>query len=587
MTDLLPNDYLSGGALPPVLGQTGTTGSVLQISYANGSSQLLSDQTISSTTTVKVTGYTGNRLDPEGISFYYQPANTPGTEPIPLNIVGIPELQEDGSYLVTTEIPALGNDINGHLVAGYSDGATSDGLEVIQTPYPTVPEDLVNDGASRQVLTDYENLTDSLAPPSTRSVTGTVQSSFSKKGLNALDNKDDIKRKEAIQGAVQQAVSRIRGLSEVLAIHHLGDEVVKMQAWLTSIAIPDFTNVNIASLLALGDITKIVEYAVDVTQDVVKLTDILEQYSIGLSGSTAVQNSGVVNQTGQAFRYTSNSVFDIEAPTTLINAEYLVQQSTKSTFRQTGIDQLSCFTSWQRAEDGMMRQAKNQYNYATDGIYNGAKVKVGTYVSGTDNYLSGYSLTAGPVPLGSSYNVLAAGDIDFFSVLGDFLIRTFRNMANKVKNFIVKAAENVYIQAEDSLAIEAKGNNLHLINRNGKIIIDAKEVIFKTDNPIEYFKGEGPLFYPAVQEYDPVEVPRYDLMLLPHLSVIDLMEPGSILAAVPENPLYIVEASFLTLPEPPKTIIPPELLDYPKAPTGATVPQPENGVVFNPIYPSV
>jgi hypothetical protein len=555
------------------------------MSYVDGAQQLIVDSSIPTVATVRITGYNAEQgIYPEDVSFFYKPIGGTGNEEIPVDILGQPELQDDGSYIVTTRIPPLNFRADGHLVANYSDGSTSDGLDLVQAPYPALPEVLDNDGASREILLDYENLLDVLAPPNARSNTGTVQSSFSRKGLNALENKDDKKRKEAVQGAVQQAVSRIRGLSELLVTHHLGDELVKLQTWLTAIAIPDFTNIDIGDFLA--DLSDLVEYTAGVTQDIVKLTTILEQYSIGLKGSTTSQNSGVINQAAQAFRYTSNSVFDIEAPTTLLNTEYLIQQSTKATFRQTGVDQLSCFNSWQRAEDGIVRQSKNQYNYATEGIYNGAKVKVGTYMSGTDNYMSGYSLTAGPVPLGSSYNVLAVGDIDFFSVIGSFLVRTFNDMASKVKNFIVKASENVFIQSEENLAIEAKGDTLHLINRKGKIIIDAKQVIFKTDDPVDFYKGKGPLFYPAQPDYAPIKVPRFDLLKLPHLSVIDLMEPGSILAATPAYPLYIVETAFTTLPEPPKTIIPPELLDYPKAAPGATVPQPNNGVISSPVYPA-
>lgn len=585
MINILPEDYESIEALPKLYGKSDNASEVIQISYTDGSNQLVIDSALSTAVDLSVISYSLNQdLSTDNLSFYYRPVNISTVSQFPLNILKGPHKQEDGSYLVTVEIPSFDVRFNGYLIASYAGISTSDGLDLIQAPYPEVPDSLIKDKPSKRVILDYEELLDVLAPPNTRSSTGTVQSSFSKKGLNALANKDDKKRKDAVQGAVQQAVSRIRGLSEVLVTNHLGDELIKLQAWLTSIAIPDFTNVNIETLLA--DLTGVLEYTTGVTQDIIKLTTILEQYSIGLKGTTSSQNSGVVNQTAQAFRYTSNSVYDIESPTTLINTEYLIQQSTKSTFRQTGVDQLSCFNSWQRAEESIFRQSKNQYNYSTEGIYNGAKVKVGTYVSGTDNYLSGYSITTGPVPTGSSYNVLASGDIDFFSAMGNFLIRTFGNMANKVKNFVVKASEHIYIQAEDSLAIETKGDNLHLINRNGKIIIDAKQVIFKTDEPIEYYKGTGPLFFPAIQQYNLLEVPRYDLMMLPHLSVIDLMESGSLLSAVPDNPLYTVEASFLTLPEPPKTIIPPELLSYPKASPGATVPQPNNGIISAPVYPS-
>lgn len=638
MTSILPADYSQTNRLPQALGKAGNSGTVLQVSYLNDNNQLLLDRDLATRTTVRVTGYSGvGEINPESLSFSYKSTGDLAGTTIPVSVVGQPELQPDGSYLITTEIPPLNETVNGYLVANYVDGATSDGLEVLQAPYPPVPEGLENDGASRQILLDYENLLDALAPPNTRSNTGTVQSSFSKKGLNALENKDDKKRREAVQGAVQQAVSRIRGLSEVLVTNHLGDELAKLQTWANTITLLDVMTVDADDIAAT--VMEVIEYTASVSQDLVKLTTILEQYSIGLKGTTASQNSGVVNQAAQAFRFTSNSVYDIEAPTTLLNTEFLIQQSSKATYRQTGIDQLSCFNSWQRAEDMMTRQAKSFYNYATDRIYNGAETQVGTFDNSASYCNETYKVQTGKAVDKSSFVVTSEDSIDLFSVAGSIFSRAVKSIIHRTADFITTAKNSIFMQSEGTLALESE-QDLHLVSHKGRIVIDADDVIFRTKNPVQFYMGdvtvENPLFIPWYVPRMALPIPRPDLLMIPRLEVFDVNDlppveeevpidevpaeggtsiavegpPGEAIEVIqpegeaieviepPEEeveeeveeelrlPLYLVEGLILTAPKIKPVILPQELLEYPKAASAATVPQPNNGVVSSPVYPA-
>jgi hypothetical protein len=585
MTNILPADYSNDVSLPQVLGKTSAGGSVLELQYDDNVTQLLLDGDVAATARVRVSGYGVTPLSATDISFVYKPLDNSEANYIKVDILGEPELQPDGSYIVTTNIPPLLNQVNGHLIATSTDGSYSDGLPIAQAPYPSIPKELENDGASREIILDYENLLDVLAPPNTRSTSGTVQSNFAKKGLNALENKDDKKRKNAVQGAVQQAVSRIRGLSEVIAINHLADEVVKLQTWSNTIMLLDIMSADAGDLAS--DVTNLIEYTAGITQDLIKLTKILEEYGINLKGTTSTQNSAVVNQAAQAFRYTSNSVYDIESPTTLLNTEYLIQQSSKATFRQTGVDQLSCFDSWHRAEDTITRQAKTQYNYASEKIFSGAKTHVGTYNTGSDYYNETYKVQTGTGIDNTSFLVNALSNIDLFSSTGDFLVRAMRNIIHRATSFIVKAGSSIFLQSEDTVAIEAKDGDLHLISRGGRIVLDADNIIFRTDNPVEFYKGKGPEYELATPEYVPLPVKRPDLMRLPHLSLKDANFPDELGLLNPSAyPSYTVKGEYLTAPTQDSVLIPQELLEYPKAPLGATVPQPNNGVVSSPVYPS-
>jgi hypothetical protein len=695
---VLPDSYSPRFDLPMSIGRVGAAGTVIQASYETGVSQLILDRNMDAVVQMRVNAFNDySYINPDEVSFIYQQDG--GNNTATARVLGEPEVQTDGSILYTVQVPPIGQTVNGSLVAQFSDGATSDGLQVTQAPYPELPEAIAGDTA-KDVIIDYDNLIAALAPGTNRSNTGSVQSGLAFDGLNPLETKDDLVLRDAVQGAAQNVTSRVRGLSEVLSTYHLLDELVKLRTWkgtlpsdsplsglaegalgaaggilgetlsgfteaATSFGGEVFGNMATEALTGavsglasggfdgmlkgaaggainsgvgaasglmgevLGEVVGVAEdvvgevagevagdvigevagdvigdavgtsagggssldeYLAAVTTSLLKLSHILKQYTIGLKGTTANLNSAVVNQAAQAMRYTSNSVFDIESPVTLFSTEYLIQQSSKGTFRQTNIDQLSCFNSWVRAEDNIVRQSKAQYNYATDTMYNGGMTKVDSFINGSQYYQGQCKIQTGLSEDLSSFKVRAAGSIDLFSAAGGIFSRALTSIVGKAINFIVDARRAVFIKSRGTLALEA-AKDLHIVSNGGKIVIDADQVIFRTNKPVESYVGVGPQ-YQFGTILTPTPILRPAMNRVPLLTLIDAAEPVGAISAIKallsplKKPAYIIREVIPTVPIFDTVTIPTPLLEYPKAPTAATVPQPTNGVIANPVYPA-
>jgi uncharacterized membrane protein YgcG len=654
-----------------------------------------------------------------------------------LPVQGITAATQPNSFKLTPGLPE--NFVDGSQVVVSYLGAESNSLPVANGTYPTLPVYEANQ-ASEELLGLYAQAGAALsgAGGGGQSDNGTLEGILAASGKVTIDAKDDILRKEALRGAAKETATRYGGLTELLNGNHIADEVLKLGLWTASMGLG---NLDVADQFR--------KYKTTLAYSMSRLGFIMKKYDFTNKGSVVVQSSNAYNSSAQSHRFNSGTVFDIYAPTTMINTEYLIQQSSNATLRQTGIDQLSCFYRWHRAEEAMINQTKKIYNYTTDQVINGGNALDEVYNVATYKYLDGVNvhiggfgsplgggiggaiggavggavggaiggavgsaasggggsgggggsssggggsssgggggsgefsldgteesisldgvesalggagdvagsavnagidaaqggidaLTGGELPgltdpIKSNYTLSATGNVNLFSLLGRLLVKAKDSVLAMAENIVLDATKDIFIRAAEKLALESK-HNLNITCREGQLIIDAEEIIFRSPRPIQFNIGEGPMY---MQETIAglYEIENPDLMRLPELfvtAVEDLAPIDEIPAeggeaigvegpaegggrphagvaagaideipaegAVPieveeveelitEGPLikYVVIVEQTPDPSPGMITSPYPLMGYPTSPLPAPVAQPNNGIVASPVYPA-
>lgn len=501
----------------------------------------------------------------------------------PLVLTFLPQI-EDAVFPVQVTLPPVEQD--GELILYYG-AASSDGLPLVTLNYPLPPAVLNN--PTQQMTAEYKTLLAALTGANNRGQSGSLQSELGQQGKVGLEHKDHRPASDSLAGATQQAIARLAGLTKVITNNHVANELLSLELWLS--------RALVSNLEFPTELKELANYATSITAALTNLTLILDQYSINIAGSTVTNNSGAVNQAAQAIRYTSNSVFDIDSPTTLINTNYLIQQSSKATFRQTGIDQLSCFNSWTRAEETVTHQAQDIFNYAERQIASGADFSLNTFGSGIDAYREDYKQQVGGTAQLPGYTLVGSGTFDFNSKGGGFWLRVAADIIQRASAFVVDVTRSVFIKAAADVAIEGQRIN---ITSKGKLTLDADEIVLRSSRPLQVYIGTGPEYMQQTfSGLAPVINP--ELLRLPELSVfepalanlselvdavlsvdqaVDLFDPAAIL------PLYTLDVAYTTSPLVVEVSLPTHLLDYPKSPgLDIPTPQPNNGVVKAAVYP--
>jgi hypothetical protein len=530
------------------------------------------------------------------------------TTSVRLPIDNIQPTDQPNTFRISPGLPSDFKD-GSQVVVNYLD-AESNSLPVGDGAYPSLPPYQANQ-ASEELVGLYTQAGSALsaAGGGGQSSPGSLLGDLAASGKVPIEAKDDILRKEPLRGAAKEAVSRYNGLTNLLNGSHKADEMLKLRLWLTGLGVGDL---SVAS--------EIGEYSTTLAYSMSRLGFIMKKYDFTNKGSVVVQSSNAYNSSAQSHRFNSGTVFDIYAPTTMINTEYLIQQSSSATFRQTGIDQLSCFYQWHRAEDAMVNQTKNLYNYATHQVVNGGNalnevynVATYKYLDGVDVRIGGFSLSSlgssiggesdesgneeealttddgmsgpasagaaggatsvddgmsgpasaragagavagagagavagavedgmnGPAsmqeglegevpvdgeetleplePVKANYTLSATGNVNLFSLLGRLLVKAKESVLALATDIVLDATKDIFIRAAEKLALEST-DNLNITCRDGQLILDAKEIIFRSPQPIQFYIGEGPTYMQeSIVGLTQVENP--DLMRLPELFV--------------------------------------------------------------------
>lgn len=464
----------------------------------------------------------------------------------------------DSDYLIQARINGAGQ---GQLTATVG-GVVSNGVFITLLEYPSVSVPKVTD-----VLRDYDVAIAALKP--TSAAIGTTKDQLANNGkVQPSVDRGDKPKFDSLPGATQEATSRLAALSESLGLVHLASELASLQTWVsaqgTEILTDDLSN-----------------YQSSLSEGLVRLGLILEKYSYSPAGSDISRISSAYGRSAQSFRFNSGSVFDVYAPATLLNTEYLVQQSSKGTFRQTAIDQLSCFYSWERSEESIVQQAKDRYEYTTEHSYVGGKQSVEVFESGDSRYGSGLDLQVGDGISEAPYNVSVTKDINFFSQLGSYFLRVLDRVYSSCKEFVVEAVEHVFLKARRA-AIEGE-KSVDITVTDGKLTLRADDIVFVSKNPVRLVTGEWPLL---MEQYLSGMSPTQDpeLRRRPALvtTTLGVEEPTL-------RPLLTSYVVSITCPMEPifkPVVYPVELLEYPKSGLPKDIKQPFNGAVAQPVSPS-
>lgn len=331
------------------------------------------------------------------------------------------------------------------------------------------------------------------------------------------------------------AAGRFRALAEVLGVNHKYDELAKLKLW---------TEFNKPVSYLPTDIKR---YTESLDSGIERLKTVYDMWGYAEIGSTTERSTASQIKTAQSFSFTSATAFDVTAPAMILNSEYLVQQASKGSFRQTNIDQLSCFYRWHRAEKFIVTQAKDYFNYASQfsffsgnfntTVYNTKEERYEhllTQVGQSDegkNAVNAFNVLgildtaenptvkkdlsfetteeSTPISLGgldqpSSWDINVKHDFNLFSVLAGIVQRSKELIYQQAKALITEVVESYFVKSGNHIYLEA-GKDLYLRSK-GTLYLSGKKVVIHTldDTNIERLIG-----YPNAEMYEELNGPTF------------------------------------------------------------------------------
>jgi hypothetical protein len=212
------------------------------------------------------------------------------------------------------------------------------------------------------------------ASESNKAKAGTYDAALKKLGMSEPTSRSTQTTKGRTGGAVETAVAGYRSLAEALAANHKYDEFSKLRVW-----------VNLSKPKNYR-IKRLNEYRTALDNCMERLAVVMQNYDYVEVGSSVKDHTNAENSNALSFRFNAGTFFDVYSPASVFNTEYLIQYSTRGTFRQTAIDQLSSFYTWHRAQNNMVHQARDYFNYSTQHSFLGGNINTTIYRDKKERY---------------------------------------------------------------------------------------------------------------------------------------------------------------------------------------------------------
>lgn len=274
----------------------------------------------------------------------------------------------EASLTVSDKTPRL------EFVVKDGQGNSSNGSVVTPVTAPSSTKSINSSNETLNTLNKTSAMAD--VAETTRAKAGTHTQALKKRGKSEPTSRSTETQKGRIPGAVETAIAGYRALSETLASNHKYDEFSKLRLW-TNISKPKSYRIK-----GLNDYRKALDECME------RLAIVMGNYDIVEVGSSAKDHTNAENSNALSFRFNSGTFFDVYSPATVFNTEYLIQYSSRATFRQTAIDQLSSFYTWHRAQNTMVHQAKDYFNYSSQHSFLGGNINTTVYRKKKERYES-------------------------------------------------------------------------------------------------------------------------------------------------------------------------------------------------------
>jgi hypothetical protein len=275
-----------------------------------------------------------------------------------------------GVYQASITVESGSGDLE--FIAKDNKGNSSNG-SVVNTISPPLSANSSNlDKQTLSALNQTSAMADTAEP--TRAKSGTYQQALKKRGKSEPTSRSTETQKGRVPGAVETAVAGYRSLSETLAANHKYDEFSKLRLW------ANLTKPKSYRIKRLNDYRKALDECME------RLAIVMQNYDIVEVGSAAKDHTNAENSNALSFRFNAGTFFDVYAPASVFNTEYLIQYSSRATFRQTALDQLSSFYTWHRAQNNMVHQARDYFNYSTQHSFLGGNINTTVYRDKKERY---------------------------------------------------------------------------------------------------------------------------------------------------------------------------------------------------------
>ncbi len=277
---------------------------------------------------------------------------------------------EPGTYEASVTVSSESNRIE--FVVQDNQGNVSNGSVVTPLSPPSFSSSANFDTETLDALNQTSAMADTAE--TTRAKAGTYEQALKKRGKSEPTSRSTETQKGRVPGAVETAVAGYRSLSEALAANHKYDEFSKLRLW-ANLSKPKSYRIK-----RLNDYRKALDECME------RLAIIMGNYDIVEVGSAAKDHTNAENSNALSFRFNAGTFFDVYSPATVFNTEYLIQYSSRATFRQTALDQLSSFYTWHRAQNNMVHQARDYFNYSTQHSFLGGNINTTIYRDKKERY---------------------------------------------------------------------------------------------------------------------------------------------------------------------------------------------------------